>query len=340
MKDLPRNVTLDRWSSFRTRCVAEHAVQVARSEELDEVMHRCRRSGLGLTLLGGGTNVVLRDRVQGCVVRIASRGLVFDDHGEHVRVSAEAGESWHGLVRACVGRGLAGIENLALIPGDVGAAPIQNIGAYGMELSERLVEVRVIDRASGARTTMTRADCRFGYRGSAFKVELRDRCFITGITLELSRRFRPELGYPDVAREIARMGVHPTLASVCEAVVRIRRRKLPDPRHVGNAGSFFKNPVLDAARLARVRHALPGIAERTTPEGIRVPAAALIDACGMKGARRGPVGVWQRQPLVLVNFGGARGADVLALADEVRARVLAAFGVTLELEPTVLGMDR
>jgi UDP-N-acetylmuramate dehydrogenase len=254
-------------------------------------------------------------------------------------VTAGSGESWHELVRWSIGRGLSGIENLALIPGTVGAAPIQNIGAYGTELAETLHTVHAVDRATGEALAMDAAQCELAYRDSVFKGPLADRLVITAVTLALTRTFRPVLGYPDVSRELAQMGARPTSASVAEAVIRVRRRKLPSPRTLGNAGSFFKNPVIDAQSLARLRAVLPSLPARPAGDRSRIPAAALIDACGYKGVRRGRVGVWFRQPLVLVNYGGATAHELLALADEIRASVANRFGVTLELEPSVIGDD-
>jgi UDP-N-acetylmuramate dehydrogenase len=336
---LHRNVDLSHWNSFGTPAVAEWAISVSSLRELCEALDLCNAQGLPTTVLGGGTNVVLRDRIRGCVIRASIRGITALEHGEHTSVTVGAGESWHGFVRWSLGRGLAGIENLALIPGTVGAAPIQNIGAYGVELSEVLQHVSAVDRATGAACSFDHAACRLAYRDSVFKHELKDRVVITSVTVTLSRSFRPVLGYPDVARELAAIGTKPTATIVAEAVIRVRRRKLPDPRLLGNAGSFFKNPVLDRAALDRVRADFPAIPTRTDPRGARIPAAALIEACGFKGARRGAVGVWYRQPLVLVNRGGARAHELLGVAAEIRDRVEARFGVVLELEPSVIGDD-
>ena len=337
---LAQDVDLETWSSFRTPCTAELAVTVRAVHELQEVLERCNRLSLPTTILGGGTNVVLSRYIGGCVIRVAVRGHSLHDEGERVLVTAGAGESWHGLVRRCVGAGLSGIENLALIPGTVGAAPIQNIGAYGVELASALREVHVIDRSTGVERSLSAGECELGYRDSAFKRGFGNRFVITSIALELRRRFEPVLGYPDIARELARMGVRPTPATVAEAVIRVRRRKLPDPRVVGNAGSFFKNPVLHGAVATRVTSALLHVPVRPIGDGVRFPAAALIEACGLKGARKGRAAVWFRQPLVLVNTGGATADDLLALAGDIRARVADRFGVVLELEPAVIGDAR
>jgi UDP-N-acetylmuramate dehydrogenase len=336
---LQRTVDLSRWNSFGTPAIAEWATSVSSVAALCEALDRCAKQSLPTIVLGGGTNVVLRDRIHGCVIRASIRGITATEDGKRTYVTVGAGESWHGFVRWSLGRGLAGIENLALIPGTVGAAPIQNIGAYGVELSEVLQCVSAVDRETSDARSFDLAACELAYRDSVFKHALKDRVVITSITVALSRSFRPVLGYPDVTREVAAMGVKPTAATVAEAVIRVRRRKLPDPRVLGNAGSFFKNPVLDPTTLDGVKARLPSIRSRPDPRGARIPAAALIDACGFKGMRRGAVGVWYRQPLVLVNHGGARAHELLAVAAEIRDRVEARFGVVLELEPSVIGDD-
>jgi len=337
---LERGVDLSRWSSFGTPSIAEWAATVRTVPELERALAECRGLSLPTTVLRGGTNVLLRSRVPGCVIRAGIRGISTIEGKEHVDVTAGSGESWHELVRWSIGRGLSGIENLALIPGTVGAAPIQNIGAYGVELSETLRMVRAVDRGTGESLSIEAAACELAYRDSVFKTRLSNRLVITAIVLRLSRTFRPVLGYPDVARELVRMGSRTTSAAVAEAVIRVRRRKLPSPRAIGNAGSFFKNPVIGAALLGQLRAALPSLPARDAGAGnARVPAAALIDACGFKGRQRGRVGVWHRQPLVLVNRGGATANEILDLADEIRVTVINHFGVALELEPSVIGED-
>ncbi|MEQ8994827.1 MAG: UDP-N-acetylmuramate dehydrogenase, partial [Pseudomonadales bacterium] len=255
-------------------------------------------------VLGGGSNVVLRRHLAGTVCLIRLRGVRVDPGGGGVsEVTAAAGENWHELVRFCLGRGLAGIENLALIPGSVGAAPIQNIGAYGVELADRFVRLRAMHLGSGETRTFTREDCQFGYRHSLFKTPAGAGWVVVDVTLRLRARAAPVLEYPDLREAVDRLGWSmPTPVQVAEAVIRVRRRKLPDPARIGNAGSFFKNPELPeaAARALQQRH--PGLSLRPGSGGrLKLSAAQLIDACGWKGHRRGAVAVWHRQPLVLVH---------------------------------------
>lgn len=324
-------------NSLRVESVAEEYVEAGDASALRVVLDRARRDSVPVTLLGGGTNVVPLRHIEGRVVRLASRGMSFRPCRGGVRVTAAAGESWHGLVRECLGRGVVGLENLALIPGTVGAAPLQNIGAYGRELSRWVSAVSVVDTRSLERTVLDAAACGFRYRDSVFKSEERGRYVVTSVTLDLGND-PPESGYPELARELGRLGREPSPVWVAEAVIRLRRRKLPDPRRVGNAGSFFKNPTLTASAFDRLRGRvdIPGF---TDGARVRVPAARLIDVCGWKGFRTADAGVWSRHALVLVNHGGASGRQILDLAYRIRDDVAERFDIELELEPAVLGRD-
>lgn len=338
MIELAGDVSLARWNTFGVESRADFATTVRSVAALEEVMAGCAARGLALTVLGGGSNVILLDRLPGCVVRIDIPGVEVRRSGHDARVTAGAGVVWHDLVRFCIGQGLFGIENLALIPGRVGAAPIQNIGAYGAELADCFESLTAISLGDGALVRHDREACGFGYRDSVFKQ--RSDLIITSVTLALSSRWIENARYPDLAEMLGRLGGPRTPARLAEAVIRVRRAKLPNPRRHGNAGSVFKNPTVSASDFDRLRGSVPGLAGFETPAGIKIPAARLIESCGWKGRRQGPVGVWHRQPLVLVNRGGARGADVLALAGRIRDDVASRFGVALELEPQVLGRDR
>jgi UDP-N-acetylmuramate dehydrogenase len=288
-------------------------------------------------ILGGGSNVVLGGDFPGSVLKIELRGrdLAAED-ADNRYVRAAAGENWNDFVGWTVACGWPGLENLALIPGTVGAAPIQNIGAYGLELAERFHCLRAVSLDDLSERTFDRDACRFGYRDSVFKSEAGARWLITEVVFRLPRRWQPQLCYADLAREFEgqeRGGVQP--AQVMEAVIAIRRRKLPDPACLGNAGSFFKNPVVDPATLARLLAEAPDLPHYRQPDGsVKLAAAWLIDRCGWKGRRLGPVGCHERQALVLVNHGGATGADVRRAAAAIEHDVQARFGVRLEPEPT------
>jgi UDP-N-acetylmuramate dehydrogenase len=256
-------------------------------------------------------------------------------------VTAAAGENWHELVRFCLGQGLEGLENLALIPGLVGAAPIQNIGAYGVELADHFVHLTALDSRTGVIRTLRAADCGFGYRHSVFKTPAGAHWIVLSVTVRLHRHGARVLDYPDLRLELDRVGWdRPSAVQVAEAVIRVRRRKLPDPRRHGNVGSFFENPQVPEAVARSAHERVPALTLRAAGPGqVKLSAAQLIDACGWKGRTRGAAGVWHRQPLVLVNRGSATGADVLALAEAIRGDVAERFGIRLQLEPRVLGQD-
>ena len=290
-------------------------------------------------VLGCGSNLVLAGDFPGLVVRIAlsGRALVETDDAWLVRLGA--GEIWHEVVLWTLAQGWPGLENLALIPGTCGAAPIQNIGAYGVELAERLESVEALDPDSGALLHLDRADCAFGYRDSVFKHPAGARLLVTALTLRLPRVWQPRLDYGELRTTlVARGQADPTPLQVAEAVMAIRQAKLPDPAVLGNAGSFFKNPVVDAATADRLLAREPGLVRYPQADGrVKLAAGWLIDRCGWKGRSLGRAGVHERQALVLVNRGGATGAEILALAAAIRADVGARFGVDLEIEPTVVG---
>ena len=290
-------------------------------------------------VLGGGSNLILTGDFEGLVlhVRIPGRELVGED-ADAWTVRAGAGENWHAFVRWTLESGWPGLENLSLIPGTVGAAPIQNIGAYGLEMAERFLRLEAVDLETGETVLFDRAACHFGYRDSVFKREAAGRYLIAAATFRLPKRWRPMVGYADVARELeARKIASPTAWEISDAVIAIRSRKLPDPARIGNAGSFFKNPVVDAAAFARLDARYPELPRYFQPDGtVKLAAGWLIERCGWKGKDLGPVGVCERQALVLVNRGGARGEDVLRLARAIQESVRATFGVELEPEPVVL----
>ena len=314
-------------------CRAEELI-VARTGP--QLIAALRRHGHDLILLGGCSNVILPARLARPVCVVASRGIEIRPDGGDFLVTAAAGENWHALVRQTLGRGLGGLENLALIPGSVGAAPIQNIGAYGVELSERIDSVQVFDRSTEQIAVLEPERCQFGYRTSVFKSDP-GRYAVLAVTLRLDRHGGSVLDYPDVVREMQRLGWrNPSPRQVAEIVIRVRRRKLPDPRRCGNVGSFFKNPVVTTEEAERLARAVPGLVRHAHGPGIKLAAAQLIDLCGWKGYRDKAVGVWHRQPLVLVNLGQALGDDFLALARTLRESVMQRFRVHLELEPRIL----
>ncbi|WP_016854364.1 UDP-N-acetylmuramate dehydrogenase [Halomonas smyrnensis] len=313
-------------------CRAERFAAPASVAELGEALSLARDAGWPTLVLGGGSNLILPALQPGLVIRTAMNDWWLEEAGDgSVRVHAEAGVVWHELVMALAARGLWGLENLALIPGHCGAAPIQNIGAYGVELAERLEAVHLVHLDDGREAVLGADECAFGYRDSVFKRALAGRVAITRLVLRVSRSAEPRLGYGDLA---GRVGEVPTPLEVAEAVCSVRREKLPDPSVLGNAGSFFKNPVVSSECAASLREAHPDMPSFPLEDGrTKLAAGWLIDRCGLKGWREGPFGVHDRQALVLVHHGGGDAAGLLAFAARVAATVERRFGVMLEREP-------
>ena len=288
-------------------------------------------------VLAGGNNILFTGDYEGVLLTpVARRIALLSDDGEEVRVRVDAGVEWDDLVEWAVQRGLWGIENLSLIPGKAGAAPVQNIGAYGCEAKDAIRRVEMYCVETGAMLTLDAAHCGFGYRESVFKHDLKGRVIITAVEIALSHTPRPRLGYGDVEREVeSRGGV--TLRNIREAICSIRRAKLPDPAVLGNAGSFFKNPIVEASVAENLLKTYPEMPHYPAPEGrVKLAAGWLIDRAGMKGRREGAVGVHERQALVLVNHGGATGGEVIAFAHKVQERVREKFGIEIDTEVNIL----
>ena len=338
------NAALADLNTLRVVATARYLVRVGGTasepvaRELADLLAEPRFRGLPRMVLGGGSNVLFAADFPGVVIMPQAAGVEIQETSESVIVTAAAGHDWHRLVEFTVARGWGGLENLSLIPGAVGAAPIQNIGAYGAQLSDAFVDLEAMPLDGGDSRTMDAAACAFGYRDSTFKQALRDKMLITRVRLRLHRRPRLNLEYTGVREELASMAVtEPTVADVSRAIVRLRRRKLPDPEMLPNAGSFFKNPVLTPDEYAQVRERCPHIAGVTVACGHKVPAAQLIEACGLRGRRFGRAGVAERHALVLVNHGGATGAELLAAATAVEEAIMERFAVRLEREVRVVG---
>lgn len=286
-------------------------------------------------ILGGGSNLVLPSRIDGLVIKIATQGSeLLREESDCWFVKSQAGEVWNKLVQWTLSQGYSGLENLSLIPGTVGAAPIQNIGAYGVEVKDHLWELTGIDLITGEQKVFSNADCHFGYRDSYFKNEGSGRYLIWDVTFRLPKRIQLKLSYGDILKELNKQGLEENPSNVAKAVIAIRNSKLPDPKIIGNAGSFFKNPLVSAALKEQLQMKYPDLV--SFPVGtdqFKLAAGWLIDQSGWKGRRLGPVGMYEKQALVLVNHGGAEAADVWRLAQQVCTDVKSRFGVEIEPEP-------
>ncbi|WLI90320.1 UDP-N-acetylmuramate dehydrogenase [Massilia sp. R2A-15] len=316
----------------RARCY----VKIASVAELAAALAEPRLASMRRLVLGGGSNIVLTGDFDGVVLHMAIKGReVLGERGGHTLVRAAAGENWHEFVKWTLAQGLGGLENLSLIPGTVGAAPIQNIGAYGVETKDVFHSLTAYDTASGELRSMDAEQCRFAYRDSVFKHAAGAGLVIVDVTFALPTVWQPNLRYAELAQAAQQAGLlAPSAREVSDLVVAIRRRKLPDPAVIGNAGSFFKNPVVTGERCAELLARFPALVHHAQADGSEKLAAGwLIDQCGWKGRSLGAAGVYPKQALVLVNNGGARGEDVLALARAIEADVAARYGVQLEPEP-------
>ncbi|MBB2915923.1 UDP-N-acetylmuramate dehydrogenase [Cupriavidus alkaliphilus] len=339
MADFHEFYPLRRHNTFGFDAHARFAVQVRSETDLVTALADPRAEGLPLVVLGGGSNVVLTGDLDALVLLMEIPGYQVEatsEGGDAWLVTTGAGENWNALVNRTIADGMAGLENLALIPGTAGAAPIQNIGAYGVELRERFAGVRAYDRHTGTFVWLDLQACEFGYRDSLFKRAGAGRYIITAVTLRLPKGWQPVLSYGELARELDGQAA-PDAAAIRDAVVAIRSRKLPDPAQLGNAGSFFKNPLVSAAQRDALLQAHPDLVSYVQPDGsYKLAAGWLIDRCGFKGLSDGPVGVYGKQALVLVHHGGGTGAMLLALANRIADTVQARYGVRIEPEPVVL----
>jgi UDP-N-acetylmuramate dehydrogenase len=337
---LQRDAALDTRNTFGVAARAPLLIEVADTTVLPEVLADVVPDRAPVLVLGGGSNLLFAGDPEGAVLALMGRRItVVEDDGDVAIVRAEAGANWHQFVLWTLDHGFAGLENLALIPGTVGAAPIQNIGAYGIEVRERIHAVEAFERATGTLLRMDAGACAFAYRDSVFKREP-ERFVVTAVEFALPRQAPLKLDYAGVGDELIAMGIaSPSPAQVAEAVCRIRRRKLPDPAVIGNAGSFFKNPIVLAGQAVDLQSAYATLPVFRGNEDMtrKLSAAWLIDQCGWKGHREGDAGVAASHALVLVNHGRATGAQLLALARDIAGSVRERFGVALEPEPRVIG---
>ncbi|WP_268125042.1 UDP-N-acetylmuramate dehydrogenase [Roseivirga pacifica] len=292
-----------------------------------------------LLILGGGSNLLFTKDYDGLVLKNELKGIgVIKEDAEHFYVEAQAGENWHQFVMHCIANNWAGVENLSLIPGTVGAAPMQNIGAYGVEIIQVFDHLKAMEIATGEIHTFNKEDCQFGYRESVFKKSLKGKYVITSVCFKLKKTPDFNTSYGAIAQTLEDMGVTElSIKAVSDAVIHIRQTKLPDPKEIGNSGSFFKNPEVDKIDFEGLRAEFPSIPGYPLPDNkVKIPAAWLIDQDGWKGKTFGQIGVHKNQPLVLVNYGGGKGADIKALAFKIQASVATKFGIELTPEVNII----
>jgi UDP-N-acetylmuramate dehydrogenase len=341
MLTVQRGVSLRPYTTFGIEAQANYFAELTSEADFETLRQLTDLDGLPKLILGGGSNLLLTQNFDGLVLRLALGGISVEREDEqHIYVRAGAGVVWHDLVMYCVDHNYAGMENLALIPGTVGAAPMQNIGAYGVEIEQIFDHLEAIHLETGQKRRFNHADCRFGYRESVFKHDLKGQYVITSVTFRLDRVPTFRTSYGDIQKTLAEMNVPDdklSIRAISEAVVRIRRSKLPDPAEIGNAGSFFKNPEIPQAQFEQLKATYPAMpGYPTAPGRVKVPAGWLIEQAGWKGYRQGDAGVHARQALVLVNYGHATGHEIVNLAIRVRTSVMEKFGVAITPEVNIL----
>jgi UDP-N-acetylmuramate dehydrogenase len=336
---IQHDISLRPFNTFGVDARARTYLAVDDVSLLAAVRSDAELAALPRLVLGGGSNILLTRDFPGLVLHMQFKGIEVvgeDEDARHVR--AAAGENWHDFVQWTLAQGFGGLENLSLIPGSVGASPIQNIGAYGIEIKDRFHALTLFDFDTGETRVLDKPACAFAYRDSVFKHALRDRAVVLDVTFALPKRWQPNTKYADVANELTARGIaKPTPQQIADAVIAIRTRKLPNPAQIGNAGSFFKNPVVTPQQRDALLAQYPELVSYAQPDGsVKLAAGWLIDQCGWKGKSLGPAGVYENQALVLINRGGASGGDIAQLADAIRKDVEKRFGVTLESEPVYL----
>lgn len=337
MMKIVEHQSLQSLNTFGFNAAARYFVEANTNDDVIGALTFAEEHNLSFMVLGEGSNVVMAKDFAGLLLKLCNNAVeVLSETADEVILRVGAGKNWHELVSWTLEQGFYGLENLSLIPGSVGAAPVQNIGAYGVELKDRFHSLEAVDRQTKNLVTLNRADCQFGYRDSLFKQQGRDRYIICHVNFRLTKHYELNTCYGAVAAEIDRQGLEHTPLAVSQVVCQLRQAKLPDPKRIGNAGSFFKNPVITNEHCEHLRVAFPHLVSYADKPGFsKLAAGWLIEQCGWKGHREQHVGVHADQALVLVNYGGGQASELLALADRIKASVKECFGVVLEMEPTI-----
>lgn len=332
-----QNFSLRQYNTFGMQVNAREYTEISEESQIPALLRLIGRYDGKVLFLGGGSNMLFTQDFNGLVVRIATKGIeIVDQDDEFVYVRGMAGETWDDFVQYCVLRNFGGLENLSLIPGNVGSCPIQNIGAYGVEVKDTFYMLDAVSLRTGEFREFFPDECAFGYRSSAFKHELKGQYLILSVTFRLRKHPVLNTSYGSIPAELESLGEEPTVRSVAKAVTNIRRSKLPDPQEIGNAGSFFKNPVVSNQQFNELRTAYPDIPAYAADNGTKLAAGWMIEQCGWKGYREGDAGVHARQALVLVNYGTATGSQIYTLAIQIIESVRSKFGVILEPEVNII----
>lgn len=335
---IQRQFSLKSYNTFGIDAKARAFVAVNSVDELRQILQE--QEAEKKFILGGGSNMLLTKDMDALVIHVDLKGKkIVQENDDFVWIECQAGENWHEFVLWTLEQNFGGLENMSLIPGNVGTTPVQNIGAYGSEIKDTMTQCEAMKIADGSLHTFSNADCHFGYRESIFKQEAKDQYIITSVTFKLTKRnHNIKTGYGDIQAELAKQGIsEPTIQDVSRAVIAIRQSKLPDPKELGNSGSFFKNPVISKVEFDEVQKKFPEVKFFPVSETeVKVPAGWLIEQSGFKGMRVGDAGVHKNQALVLVNYGNATGAEILALSQNIQNTVREKFGISIEAEVNVI----
>ncbi|TMM28836.1 UDP-N-acetylmuramate dehydrogenase [Polaribacter aestuariivivens] len=334
--NIQQNISLKNYNTFGISVNAKRFVSITSYYDLQQLL----KIEKNLFLISGGSNMLLTKDIEKLVVHIDIKGISIDNEDDNfVYITVNAGENWHDFVLFCIAENYGGIENLSLIPGNVGTCPIQNIGAYGVEVKDTITKVEAIEIETGKRITFSNEQCQFGYRNSIFKNELKGKVILTAVSFKLTKKnHQLNTSYGAIETELASKNItKPTLKNISDAVIAIRKSKLPDPKEIGNSGSFFKNPVISKEQFLELQKKHSNIPSYNVSENeIKVPAGWLVEQSGFKGKRFDDAGVHKKQALVLVNYGNASGKEIYQLAQKIQKTVLKNFGIALEIEVNVI----
>lgn len=340
MSDIQENQKLLHLNTFKIDAKSRYFTTLKSANDISELLQSKTYQNYNSLVLGGGSNILFTKDFEGLILKNEIKGIIkVHENDDDVHLKIGGGENWHEVVEYCVERNYGGIENLSLIPGCAGAAPVQNIGAYGVELKDMFVSLEAVNLKDGSINLFQKGDCQFAYRNSIFKNELKGQYLISFITLQLSKKPKINTSYGAIKQALNEMDIDPEMAGirdVSKAVIKIRTSKLPDPSKIGNGGSFFKNPVVSTDFFNKFRKNFPDAPFYDDPGGVKIPAAWLIEQCGWKGKRFGAVGVYKYQPLVLVNYGGGSGREIEELSNKIGESVLQKFGIELTPEVNII----
>lgn len=334
------NYSLKKLNTFGIEVFSKYFTLFRTVDEAREIISNPKYKSLPRLILGGGSNILFCNNFDGIVIKNNLKGIEITGEDEnHFYVKAQAGENWHEFVSYCVQNNYAGIENLSLIPGNVGASPMQNIGAYGVEIKDVFYQLEALHIETGETHTFSNQECKFGYRESIFKNEVKGQYIITSVTYRLNKKAQFNTSYGAIEQELVKMNIAElSIAAVSKAVCNIRSSKLPNPAEIGNAGSFFKNPVIENTHFEKLKVEFPSIPSYPQPNGtVKIAAGWLIEQCNWKGQRLGDAGVHKNQALVLVNYGNANGSEIYDLSSKILESVKNKFGIELEREVNIIG---